>query len=148
NGDGTQCDDVDECASDALNDCDALATCSNTPGSYVCGACPDGYTDVNGDGTQCDDVDECAAGLDSCDDNAVCTNTPGSFSCACAEGFEGDGQTCTVVAVQPQDLVLAGGGGCEGGGSGGGGLAGLALGLLAMLGLARQRRRRVVARRG
>ncbi|MCA9515992.1 MAG: carboxypeptidase regulatory-like domain-containing protein, partial [Myxococcales bacterium] len=48
--------DVDECGDDALNDCDANATCENTVGSYVC-TCDDGW---DGDGTSCADVDECA----------------------------------------------------------------------------------------
>lgn len=36
--------DVDECTL-GLDNCDAVATCTNTAGSYTC-ACPAGYTDT------------------------------------------------------------------------------------------------------
>ena len=41
--------DIDECASDTLNDCSPNATCTNTNGSYTC-TCDTGYT---GDGFNC-----------------------------------------------------------------------------------------------
>jgi hypothetical protein len=100
NGDGTQCDDIDECAQGTDN-CDALAGCTNTDGSYTCGSCPSGYEDTNGDGTQCDDIDECAAGTDNCGPMEVCTNTDGSYTCGnCPEGYEdvnGDGSQCDDI---------------------------------------------------
>lgn len=45
---GTECLDVDECATNA-DDCDANATCTNEPGTFSC-ACDDGFS---GDGTTC-----------------------------------------------------------------------------------------------
>lgn len=86
------CDDVNECATGNGN-CDPLATCLNTSGSFSC-ICPAGYS---GDGTVCSDVDECQLQVDDCDANADCTNTSGSFACTCHSGFSGDGITCTDV---------------------------------------------------
>ena len=40
------------------------------------------------------DINECATDQ-PCDTNAVCTDTVGSYTCTCAEGFTGDGVTCT-----------------------------------------------------
>lgn len=84
------CPDVDECLA-GTDDCDANATCANTPGSFTC-TCNAGYS---GDGATCTDVDECTAATDNCSNDAGCTNTPGSFSCLCNAGFTGDGVTCT-----------------------------------------------------
>lgn len=36
--------DINECS---LGKCDPLVLCANTPGSYMCGDCPNGYS---GDG--------------------------------------------------------------------------------------------------
>src|SRR5690606_5139123 len=46
---GRTCLEIDECAEDASNTCDVLATCTNTPGSYVC-ACPE---ELQGNGFNC-----------------------------------------------------------------------------------------------
>lgn len=43
----------------------------------------------------CADLDECSNGTHQCSVNAQCVNTPGSYRCACAEGFSGDGFTCS-----------------------------------------------------
>uniref|UniRef100_A0A8C9L8A4 Fibrillin 2 n=1 Tax=Pavo cristatus TaxID=9049 RepID=A0A8C9L8A4_PAVCR len=40
-------------------------------------------------------LDECSNGTHQCSVNAQCVNTPGSYRCACAEGFTGDGFTCS-----------------------------------------------------
>ncbi|MDH5673863.1 MAG: hypothetical protein OEZ06_17025 [Myxococcales bacterium] len=89
-GDGTACDDVDECT-EGTDDCHVQASCTNTEGGYVC-TCNDGY---DGDGVTCADVDECTAGTDGCSDNATCGNTVGSYDCSCKDGFSGDGFGCT-----------------------------------------------------
>lgn len=47
-GDGTICDDIDECA-DGTDNCDANAMCDNTPGSFDC-TCNPGFA---GDGITC-----------------------------------------------------------------------------------------------
>lgn len=88
-----------ECAQN-LDDCVALATCSDPStavGDYVC-TCPSGYSG-NGrmSGTGCTDRDECRLGTDNCSPNARCTNTPGSFTCTCNAGFSGDGVTCNDI---------------------------------------------------
>jgi cysteine-rich repeat protein len=82
------CTDIDECTTNADN-CDANATCTNTPGSFTC-ACNGGWT---GDGVTCTNVDECTADTDNCAFLAICTDTPGSFSCTCSTGYGGDGTT-------------------------------------------------------
>ena len=90
---GTDCAaDVDECATGEAN-CDAHATCSNTPGSFECG-CDAGWS---GDGVVCVDVDECATGAAPCDAHATCANTPGAFTCTCDAGWSGDGVSCADV---------------------------------------------------
>ncbi|MEZ4294970.1 MAG: EGF domain-containing protein [Polyangiaceae bacterium] len=101
NGDGSctlsfppaGCIDIDECADGALNDCNPNATCTNTPGSFLC-ECNQGYA---GDGITCDDVNECVVGSAGCSPNATCANTIGSFTCTCKPGFEGDGFTCITI---------------------------------------------------
>jgi cubilin len=46
---------------------DPLVLCVNTPGSFVCGSCPEGFS---GNGFVCIDIDECAT------DNGGCSTSP------------------------------------------------------------------------
>ena len=48
-GNGTQCTDNNEC-NDTPKPCSSLVNCTNTAGSYMCHACPSGYS---GNGTVC-----------------------------------------------------------------------------------------------
>eukprot|EP00961_Rhodomonas_salina_P077043 1033650-Rhodomonas_salina.2 len=88
---GPACEDADECAAGADNNCDANAACANTDGSFTC-ACNSGFS--GSDGTECANIDECMAGSDNCDGNGACTDTDGSFTCWCNAGFSGSGTTC------------------------------------------------------
>ncbi len=90
-GDGINCDDEDECASDT-DDCAPEADCINREGSYDC-ACRAGYV---GDGFECTDIDECAEGTDDCSEHAACTNQPGSYTCTCDPPYVGDGVVCAI----------------------------------------------------
>uniref|UniRef100_A0A0G4HZJ7 Uncharacterized protein n=1 Tax=Chromera velia CCMP2878 TaxID=1169474 RepID=A0A0G4HZJ7_9ALVE len=79
--------DIDECAV-GLNDCNVLANCTNTNGSFAC-ACVAGY---GGNGTVCGDLNECLNSmLNDCDPAATCNNTEGSFVCTCGPGWTGNG---------------------------------------------------------
>ena len=90
-GNGSDCPDIDECATNN-HDCDERAECINNDGGFTC-LCLDGYT---GDGRECGDIDECQLD-DTCDANATCTNYDGTFTCECDEGYEGDGIDCADV---------------------------------------------------
>ena len=46
-GNGKKCKDINECLN---KPCSTLVKCTNTYGSYTCGACPNGYT---GNGAIC-----------------------------------------------------------------------------------------------
>merc|ERR1719480_610300 len=88
-GNGTHCEDIDECVDDSLNECHEFADCNNNHGDYNC-TCFDGYRDEsNGTGFACVEIDECAEEIDECHDMAECTNIDGSYNCSCTIGFEG-----------------------------------------------------------
>ncbi|XP_055332861.1 uncharacterized protein LOC129584639 isoform X2 [Paramacrobiotus metropolitanus] len=92
--------DIDECLSTDLNDCNASAVCSNTPGSYSC-TCKPGYGDrFAGDpvlaGRSCEPCEEAY-----CNQHGVCLMTSTGKTCQCNGWYIGatcqtDGQ---VVAV-------------------------------------------------
>ncbi|KAK3234816.1 hypothetical protein CYMTET_54942 [Cymbomonas tetramitiformis] len=70
-----------------------------TTGGFVCGSCPEGYTDVDPStpGSNCADVDECSdLTLENggCDPETACTNTVGGRECSgCPAGYLGDGES-------------------------------------------------------
>ena len=75
-----------------------LRECTDTIGSYECGACLGGNTE-NADG-DCTDFDECANGVHNCTvPGGFCENIPGTFDCpSCVKGFVGpDGHDCTDI---------------------------------------------------
>lgn len=95
-GDGFDCQDVNECEQNASlsHNCSARALCHNTNGSYTC-QCQDGY---QGDGFVCEDVDECQLTM-TCGMNMRCTNTPGSYMCSCILGAVYSLGTCVSEDV-------------------------------------------------
>jgi hypothetical protein len=104
--DGTLCEDIDECTSEN-GGCDPLVACVNTPGSFSCGTCPEGFTPQQG---QCVDADECAVDNGGCDPLVSCTNVGGTFACGtCPFGYTGDGS----AACQDIDECQTNNGGCD-----------------------------------
>ncbi|XP_045482434.1 cubilin [Harmonia axyridis] len=101
NGGSSQgCVDVDECKS-SRPPCSVnpLVNCINTPGSFRCGNCPEGFT---GNGFYCVDINECQSLQNGCSKNPVveCINTIGSYKCGpCPPGYLGDGHKCTFKGV-------------------------------------------------
>ncbi|XP_048856015.1 signal peptide, CUB and EGF-like domain-containing protein 2 [Brienomyrus brachyistius] len=80
-GDGTQCEDIDECDIEYNGGC--VHECSNIPGNYRC-TCHDGFMLAH-DGHNCLDVDECMFNNGGCQQE--CVNTMGSYECRCKQGF-------------------------------------------------------------
>ncbi len=113
NGDGSQCEDDNECASAEDNDCAPRAKCENKPGGYECKCpepaytgdgktcgCAEGYAEEEGfcvgdDGKACEDDLDCKNG--NCESGICCAqacNVPGA-ECKTAEGATcKDGKTC------------------------------------------------------
>ncbi|KAI8511658.1 complement activation, classical pathway [Branchiostoma belcheri] len=84
------CTDNDECA-DGGHNCNPLATCTNTPGSFTC-TCKPGYF---GDGILCFPVSEkCPDEISDCDGSAFCTTSSGSPICICKTGYHSRGGIC------------------------------------------------------
>lgn len=85
--DGNMCEDIDECASDDLNDCDENGmTCRNMIGHYIC-LCPPGYRRLGAANT-CVDVNECEQNRVCA--NGRCTNLEGTYRCECNDGYNYD----------------------------------------------------------
>ncbi|XP_047666412.1 signal peptide, CUB and EGF-like domain-containing protein 2 isoform X1 [Tachysurus fulvidraco] len=80
-GDGTRCEDIDECDSEFNGGC--VHECNNIPGNYRC-TCYDGFHLAH-DGHNCLDVDECLFNNGGCQHE--CVNTMGSYECRCKHGF-------------------------------------------------------------
>ncbi|XP_077454616.1 thrombospondin-3a-like isoform X4 [Stigmatopora argus] len=117
-GNGTRCDDVDECQA---RPCFLPSACVNTPGGFRCDPCPAGLRGAPLAGTglhyaqtrkqECVDVDECTELANACVQNSVCVNTPGSFHCgACKAGYHGDQslgclprRSCATLTFDPCD---------------------------------------------
>ena len=81
-----------------------MRACTNTIGSFECGACLGGNTE-NAAGN-CTDFDECMNGVHDCIiPGGYCENKPGSFECPrCMDGFIGpDGRDCTDVDECEED---------------------------------------------
>eukprot|EP00057_Strongylocentrotus_purpuratus_P013529 XP_011668003.1 PREDICTED: fibrillin-3-like isoform X2 [Strongylocentrotus purpuratus] len=107
-----QCVDVDECATEFTNDCDANAVCINSPGSYRC-ECNLGFF---GNGQVCIEIDPTSCADRPCSEGVVCTDldrvvvlatidlkNPTSdvitlYKCGdCPEGYHGDGENCVDI---------------------------------------------------
>jgi len=97
------------------HNCHPQATCTNTPGNFICN-CIEGF---EGDGFSCEgiftffflnwvilicsliDLDECVLNTHNCHTQAKCSNTPGSFTCDCKGGYSGNGFVCDgMVFIQ------------------------------------------------
>ena len=82
------CQDINECGLTPAP-CDPLAGCTNTGGSFNCGACPPGYS--GGGASGCTDIDECSGAPAPCASPATCHNTQGAYSCDCPTGYRPNG---------------------------------------------------------
>ncbi|XP_028410421.1 CD97 antigen-like [Dendronephthya gigantea] len=92
-GNGSVCEDINECFLNFPSPCHHNARCINTKGSFQC-FCKRGYS---GNGSLCHDINECSIGMYGCHSDAVCTNTKGSFKCICKIGYYGDGTFCNDI---------------------------------------------------
>ncbi|XP_077996691.1 uncharacterized protein LOC144449999 [Glandiceps talaboti] len=99
-GNGTHCDDVDECNDLNLNTCDRQkATCTNTDGNYTC-QCNDGFIGT-GQIDGCQNINECTTNAHNClSAGSQCEDLIGSFKCVCEDGYEdvnGNGTNCVDI---------------------------------------------------
>ncbi|XP_068854390.1 latent-transforming growth factor beta-binding protein 4-like [Aphelocoma coerulescens] len=92
------CQDIDECENHLA--CPGQE-CVNTPGSFRCQPCPDGFRLRQG---RCADVDECSGGS-PCAPHGRCLNTAGSFRCECHRGYRA---TAGATACQDVNECLEG----------------------------------------
>lgn len=92
-GDGLDCQDVDECAM-AVGVCDDNARCYNVYGSFQC-QCLLGF---QGDGHTCT-RDQTVCSDRKCSENARCVfnNEAGRPQCECNPGFSGNGSYCSPI---------------------------------------------------
>lgn len=124
-GNGTICDNIDECALASLSDgsaieelddsdglCHTFAACVDTAGSFEC-ACNSGYSAINQAGPLvCEDIDECVGTPCANLKNSECVNVQGSFECVCDHGFLNAPGICEDVNECAVESVAAC---CEGG---------------------------------
>ena len=105
-GNGTHCEDVDECRDPSAHLCSAAHTvCANTPGSYQC-ACAANYQ-LDSASRTCEPVNPCLGGVSPCHADATCRYAgPGRYNCSCKAGFAGDGKDCKreFPAINPSRL--------------------------------------------
>uniref|UniRef100_A0A8C7MEF9 Thrombospondin 3b n=1 Tax=Oncorhynchus kisutch TaxID=8019 RepID=A0A8C7MEF9_ONCKI len=119
-GNGTHCQDIDECA--VARPCFSPEGCVNTAKGFTCESCPVGFSGslLSGVGVEfakshkqeCTDVDECADLSNTCVPNSVCINTEGSFRCGlCKESFVGNQtvgcflrRSCATLGFNPCDV--------------------------------------------
>ncbi|XP_023646247.1 thrombospondin-3a-like [Paramormyrops kingsleyae] len=119
-GNGTHCQDADECS--LVQPCFSAAACVNSAPGFSCQPCPPGFTGppVTGVGLEfakihkqeCSDVDECVNGSGACVPNSICINTVGSYKCGpCKAGFAGNQLTgcfpqrsCSTLGYDPCDV--------------------------------------------
>ena len=105
-GDGTSCEDIDECdPGNPVPACDANEACTNLPGSYAC-SCVPGFEDVDG---VCTNIDDCAQA--PCLNASICVDGIEAYTCACAGDFDGDHcENYTGVPTAVSNLILSDGG--------------------------------------
>ncbi|XP_078677339.1 von Willebrand factor D and EGF domain-containing protein-like isoform X2 [Branchiostoma floridae x Branchiostoma belcheri] len=78
NGDGMNCQDINECESNTTcAQLNGARLCVNTNGSYYC-TCAEGHVLII---DTCQDINECALNINDCGPDQLCVNSRGSYSC-------------------------------------------------------------------